>query len=190
MSFIFKQWRLPLTEKLQGCTWRSHHSGFCSLVRVCQIIALLWIAHLDCAWLQRNLWAFLQVPIILFSSGRALTDSWYFSLPLEYFKWLLKQETVFSLHDPWPLPHYVQVGKCQAYNLGLDLSGRAPILFYFWTNQCKNRKVKCKLSGIENETSGTATVCRKGFIRNRQQRGFWEQSSYWNVQPFFSKVIF
>lgn len=99
----------------------------------------------DCAWLQSNfgVWAFPQVPIILFSSGCALTDSHYFSLPLEYFKWLLKQETVFSQYDPWPLPHYAQVRNCQANNLGLHLSGRTPILFYFLTNQCK--KLECQM---------------------------------------------
>lgn len=120
-----------------GCAWLWHHSSSCSCVLL-QGSNHCFISNCtpDCAWLQCNFGerAFRQAPIIL-PSGCALTDSHYFSLPLEYFKWLLKQETVFFQYDPWPLPDYARVRNCQA-------SGRTPILFYFWTNQCKGPQSK------------------------------------------------
>lgn len=86
----------------------------------------------DCAWLQSNLgeWTFLQVPIILFSSDCALTDSHYFSLPLAYFKWLLNRKLYFLSVTR---DHFLIMQRnCQANNLGfLNWVGGVRYCFIF-----------------------------------------------------------
>lgn len=89
--------------------------------------------------------------------------------------WLLKQETVFSQHDPWLLPHYARVRNCQANNLGLHLSGRTRYSFIFELINTECCKVICKLSAVKKKNiSGAAAVCRKAvFIRNITARLLW-----------------
>lgn len=82
-------------------------------------------------------------------------------VPLQYFKWVWKQETVFSRCNPWPLPHHANALNDMLIIVVYFGAGRLRCWFYFLISPAGADMVKCKWCDIDKESGGATALRRK-----------------------------